>query len=65
MSGGGGGDRFVSWCFNVLLATIALYCAVCLIESMLPALIVMGGVLGVIALLVGVIVVIRTWRQRW
>jgi hypothetical protein len=59
-------DRLVGWCFSILAATIALYCAVELIEAILPALIVVVGVLTILGLVVsGGIVVFRTWRDRW
>jgi hypothetical protein len=62
---GGWLDRVVGGCFSVLIGAVALYCAVRLIESILPALIVVGGVLALIALIVGGFVVIRTLRDRW
>jgi hypothetical protein len=62
---GGWVDRMIGWCFSILFAVIALYCAVRLIESILPTLIVIVGVLAIVGLLIGVIVVIRTCRDRW
>ena len=59
-------DRAISWCFGVLLATIALYCAVKLIEAVVPALVVIVGTLTLISLALGVgIIVFRTLRNRW
>lgn len=58
-------DRTIGWCFGILLGVIALYCAVSLIETILPALMVIIGVLVLIGLVVGVVVVINTWRNRW
>jgi hypothetical protein len=58
-------DRMIGWCFGILLGVIALYCAVSLIESILPTLMVIVGVLALIGLVVGVVVVINTWRNRW
>lgn len=58
-------DRMIGWCFGILLSVIALYCAVSLIESILPTLIVIIGLLALIGLVVGVVVVINTWRNRW
>lgn len=58
-------DWFVGACFRVLLAVIALYCAVALIKPILPTLIAIVGVIAIIGLLIGGIVVIRTWRDRW
>ena len=66
MSGGGGWiDRLIGACIGLLVAAVALYCAVRLIEAVLPALLVVVGVLGIIGLVVGGIVVFRTWRDRW
>lgn len=58
-------DRMTGWCFGILMGVIALYCAVRLIESILPTLIVIIGILALIAALIGVLVVISTWRNRW
>jgi hypothetical protein len=58
-------DRMIGWCFGIMLATIALYCAVALLEAMLPALIIIVGVLAIIGLIAGGIVVFRTWCSRW
>jgi hypothetical protein len=66
MSGGGGWiDRIIGWCFGAFTASILLYCTVHLLQSMLPALIVVGGIVGLLTLVIGSIVVIRTWRNRW
>jgi hypothetical protein len=58
-------DTIIGWCFGILMGVIALYCAVRLIESILPTLIVMIGFLAVVAAVIGVVVVISTWRNRW
>jgi hypothetical protein len=58
-------DKVIGWCFGILLGVIALYCAVRLIESILPTLIVIIGFLAVVAAVIGVVVVISTWRNRW
>jgi hypothetical protein len=58
-------DRIIGWCFGILLAVIALYCAVALIEAMLPTLIIIVGAITIVGLIVGAIVVIRTWCNRW
>jgi hypothetical protein len=62
---GGWVDRMIGWCFGILLGVIALYCAVRLIESILPTLIVIIGILALIAAVIGVLVVISTWRNKW
>jgi thiol:disulfide interchange protein len=58
-------DKITGWCFGILLGAIALYCAVRLIESILPTLIVIIGFLAAVAAVIGVVVVISTWRNRW
>lgn len=58
-------DQIVSWCLGILFAAIALYCAVKLIEAILPALIVTIGMLAILGLVVGGIVVFRACRNRW
>lgn len=55
-------DRALGWCFSILIGVIVLSCAVQLIASMLPALIVIIGIAG---LLFGTYVVISTYRNRW
>lgn len=67
MNAGPGGwmDRVIGWCFGILLGVIALYCAVRLVESILPTLIAITGILAVVAAVIGVFVVISTWRNRW
>jgi hypothetical protein len=62
---GGWVDRMIGWCFSILFGVIALYCAVRLIESILPTLIVVIGILALIAAVIGGIVVFSTWRNRW
>ena len=58
-------DRMVGWCFGTLSAALLLYCAVHLLQSLLPALIVIGGIVALVGLPIGGIVVFRTWRNRW
>lgn len=58
-------DRVIGWCVGVLLGVIALYCAVRLIESILPTLLVIIGVLTLAGLIIGVLVVFSTLRNRW
>ena len=66
MSGGAGWiDRLINACFGLLVASLLLYWTVHLLQSVLPALIVVGGTIGLVALLFGIVVVIRTWRNRW
>lgn len=58
-------DKLIGWCFGILLGVIALYCAVQLIQSILPTLIVIIGILALVGFVIGVFVVISTWRNRW
>jgi hypothetical protein len=55
----------VGWCFSILFAVIALYCAVRLIQSIQGTLIVIIGILALIAAVIGAVVVFSTWRNRW
>ncbi|MFI6168932.1 hypothetical protein ACIBCN_19285 [Nocardia sp. NPDC051052] len=55
-------DKTVRRCFSLFLAAIALYLAVTLIKSILPTLLLIGGIVG--AMWLG-IVVFRTWKERW
>jgi hypothetical protein len=57
-------ERLSSWCFSILLASIALYCAVKLIEAIWSALLVIVGIVAIIALIVR-IVVYFTSRNSW
>jgi heme/copper-type cytochrome/quinol oxidase subunit 4 len=52
-------DRMIGWCFGILLGVIALYCTVRLIESILPTLIVIIGIVALIAAIIGLIVVFQ------
>lgn len=64
-TGGGWFNRLIGWCFGILLAVIALYCAVRLIESIAPALVVIVGILTLIAAVIGGFVVFFTLKNRW
>lgn len=57
-------DRVIGWCFKILLATIALYCAVKLLEAIWPALVIIVGIAAIIALIIR-IVVNFTSRNSW
>ncbi len=54
-------DRLVGACLAVLLASIAIYCAAQIIQSIWPVLV---TITGVIALVWVVIIVIRAWLAR-
>jgi hypothetical protein len=58
-------DKLIGACFGILLAVFALYCAMQLLQPILPTLEVVIGVLAILGLLFGVVVVINTWRNRW
>ncbi|RDI54017.1 hypothetical protein [Nocardia mexicana] len=55
-------DRLMSICLTLLGAAIALYCAVKVVQAILPFLVFVIGT-GVLCW-VGV-VVYKTWRERW
>ncbi|SHT79847.1 Uncharacterised protein [Mycobacteroides abscessus subsp. abscessus] len=62
---GGWIDRIIGWCLGILMGVIALYCAVRLIESILPTLIIIIGIVTFIAVAIGAAVVFSTWRNKW
>ncbi len=64
-SGGSWLDRIVGGCVSLLIAAFAIYCAARLIESVLPLLIIVVGGAALIGLVVCIVVVINTWRNRW
>lgn len=64
MSPGGLLNRFVGWCFGILAATFALYCAVKLIEAIWPTLVVIVGTLTIFAAIIRVVVYF-TSRNSW
>ena len=57
-------DRVVGWCIGIFAATVALYCAVRLVESIWPALL---TIIGVGAIIAGIIrfVVYYTSKNSW
>ena len=57
-------DRLMGWCFSILLAVIALYCAVKVLEAIWPALLVIVGIAAIIALIIR-LVVYFTSRNSW
>ncbi|WP_324188812.1 hypothetical protein [Nocardia farcinica] len=58
-------ESFKRACIAVLLGVIAIYFAVALIQSMWPTLVVILGVIGLIALVIGGIVIYRKIRAGW
>jgi len=57
-------DRLIGWCFGILGASIALYCAVKVLEAIWPALVAIVGITAISALIIR-IVVYFTSRNRW
>ena len=56
-------DRAISGCLSILVATIALYCAVALIEAIWPYLV---AAVAVASVVVAAIQIIRARREnRW
>ncbi|WP_174186432.1 hypothetical protein [Nocardia barduliensis] len=58
-------ESFKRACVAILLGVVAIYFAVALIESMWPTLVVILGVVGLIALVIGGIVIYRKIRAGW
>ncbi|MEV0357659.1 hypothetical protein AB0H71_16535 [Nocardia sp. NPDC050697] len=58
-------EKFKRGCISVLVGTIAVYCAISVIESIWPTLAIIIGVLGVVALLVGAVILYRKMRSGW
>lgn len=58
-------EAFKRACIAILLGVVAIYFAVSLIQSMWPTLVVILGVVGLIALVVGGIVIYRKMRAGW
>ncbi|MFC8936026.1 hypothetical protein ACFT1A_28440 [Rhodococcus sp. NPDC057135] len=56
-------ERVVAGCFRILLAVIALYFAVALIQSIWPWLLLIAGIISVGGIIA--VVVIRATRNRW
>jgi hypothetical protein len=57
-------DRLIGWCFSILGASIALYCAVKVLEAIWLALIVIVGAVAITALIIR-LVVYFTSRNSW
>ncbi|MDO3175894.1 hypothetical protein [Mycobacteroides abscessus] len=57
-------DRLTGWCFGILAAVVALYCAVKVLEVIWPALILIVGIAAIIAVTVRVVVYF-TSRNLW
>lgn len=56
-------DRLTSWCFSILGAVVALYCAVKVLEAIWPALVAIVGIAAITALIIRVIVYFTS--QNW
>lgn len=57
-------NRIVGWCFGLLAAALALYCAVKVLEAIWPALVAIVGI-AVFVLVIYRIVVHFTSRNLW
>nr|WP_090344904.1 hypothetical protein [Mycolicibacterium malmesburyense]CRL76777.1 hypothetical protein CPGR_04087 [Mycolicibacterium malmesburyense] len=57
-------DRLIGWCFGILGAVIALYCAVKVLEAIWPALVMTVGAVALIALIIRT-VVYYTSKNSW
>jgi len=57
-------DQLIGLCFRILLAVIALYCAVKVLEAIWPALLVIVGVAAITVVIIR-IVVYYTSRNSW
>lgn len=55
-------DRLMGICFTLLGAAIALFCAVKVVQAILPFLI---FVIGTVALVWVGVLVYRLWREKW
>lgn len=58
-------EKFKGACISILVAAIAIYCAVAVIKSIWPILLVIVGVVGFVGMVVGGIVVYRKIRSGW
>lgn len=59
-------DRLLGWCFGLLLAAVAINCAVALIQQVLPTLVVILGIVGLVGMAVGIALAMRWWlNNRW
>lgn len=58
-------EKFKKGCISVLVGVVAVYCAVGVIESVWPTLAIILGIVGVVAVVVGGIVIYRKMRAGW
>jgi heme/copper-type cytochrome/quinol oxidase subunit 4 len=57
-------SRVTGWCFSILAAAIALWCAVKVLVGIWPTLAMIAGIIAIIALIIR-IVVYFTSRNSW
>jgi hypothetical protein len=57
------GDQIVGFAVACLIAAVALYCAISVIESIWPVLVITIGAVAIVTAVV--LVAIRTTRNRW
>lgn len=58
-------DAFKRTCIAILVGTLALYCAVGLLESIWPTLLLVGGILALIGIPLVGLVIYRRSRGGW
>ncbi|WP_280442607.1 hypothetical protein [Nocardia brasiliensis] len=58
-------EQFKKACGSILLGVLAIYFAVALTQSIWPTLAIILGVLGVLALIIGGIIIFRKMRAGW
>ena len=58
-------EAFKRTCIAILLGVIATYFAVTLLQSMWPALVTILGVVGLVAMVIGGIIIWRKMRAGW
>ncbi|MEV6255635.1 hypothetical protein AB0L97_20495 [Nocardia sp. NPDC051911] len=58
-------EKFKRGCISIFVGAIAIYCAVGVLESIWPTLAVIIGLIGMVALVIGGIVIYRKMRASW
>lgn len=58
-------EKFRRACVSILIGAIAIYCAVAVVESIWPTLVIILGIVGIIGLVVGGVAVYRKIPGHW
>ncbi|TLG09455.1 hypothetical protein FEK35_15120 [Nocardia cyriacigeorgica] len=58
-------DAFKRACVAILVGTVALYCAVALLQSIWPTLLLIGGILTLVGIPAAGLVIYRRHRGGW